>query len=118
MKEKQILNRIRNYAQWHIDTITEEIKDYIDDDRLGNRDIIGQLKEEREHWRDIIKINNEKYEVINDESLNQLGCLIPNRNYLAIRHSTLEHIFNEYRNIKILTHELCEKDFYVIKEKK
>lgn len=60
MKEKQILNRIRNYAQWHIDTITEEIKDYIDDDRLGNRDIIGQLKEEREHWRDIIRILEDK----------------------------------------------------------
>lgn len=60
MKEKQILNRTRNYAQWHIDTITEEIKDYIDDDRLGNRDIIGQLKEEREHWRDIIRILEDK----------------------------------------------------------
>lgn len=60
MKEKQVLNRIRNYAQWHIDIITEEIKDYIDDDRLGNRDIIGQLKEEREHWRDIIRILEDK----------------------------------------------------------
>lgn len=65
---------------------------------------------------DIIEINNEKYEVINDESLNQLGCLIPNRNYLAIRHSTLEHIFNEYRNIKILTHELYERNCYRLEE--
>ena len=37
-----------------------ECKDYIDDDRVGNRDIIGQLKEEREHWRDIIRILEDK----------------------------------------------------------
>lgn len=60
MKEKQILNRIRNYAQWHIDTITEEIKDYIDDDKVGNKGIIGELKEEREHWKDIIRILDNK----------------------------------------------------------
>lgn len=53
-------SRIRNYAQWHIDTITEEIKDYIDDDKVGNKHIIGELKEEREHWRDIIRILDNK----------------------------------------------------------
>lgn len=63
---------------------------------------------------DIIEINNEKYEVIIDKSLDKLGVLIPNKNYLAIRHSTLEHIFNEYRNIKILTHELYERNSYKV----
>lgn len=66
---------------------------------------------------DIIEINNEKYEVIVDKSLDKLGILLPNRNYLAIRHSTLEHIFNEYRDIKILTHEQYERYCYGLEEK-
>lgn len=49
MKDKQILNRVRNYAQWHIDRLTEDILDYIDDDKIGNKKIIDELKEEREH---------------------------------------------------------------------
>lgn len=65
---------------------------------------------------DIIEINNEKYEVIIDKSLDKLGILIPNKNYLAIRHSTLEHIINKYRNIKILTHEQYERNCYRLEE--
>ena len=61
---------------------------------------------------DIIEINNEKYEVIYDESLSKLGVLIPNRDYLAIRHSALEHIFKKYENIKILTKELYNANCY------
>lgn len=60
MDEKQILNDIKNYAQWHIDTLTEDIADYIDDDKEGNKHIIGELKEEREHWKDIIRITENK----------------------------------------------------------
>lgn len=56
MKDKQILNRVRNYAQWHIDRLTEDILDYIDDDKIGNKKIIDELKEEREHWKDILRI--------------------------------------------------------------
>lgn len=57
----KIIESIKEYAQNHIDSYTEDIADYIDDDRIGNRHIIGELKEYREHWRDIIRImNNEK----------------------------------------------------------
>lgn len=61
--EKDIINKIRSYAQWHIDTLTEDIKDNIDDDKIGNEDFIESLKEEREHWKDIIRIieNEELY---------------------------------------------------------
>lgn len=56
-----VLEDIKEYAQNHIDSYTESIADYIDDDRIGNKHIIGELKEHREHWRDIIRImNNEK----------------------------------------------------------
>ena len=39
---------------------TETIRDYIDDDKEGNKDIIGELKEEREHWKDIEKLLQNK----------------------------------------------------------
>lgn len=60
-KKDKIINSIKEYAQQEIDFATEDIEDYIDDDREGNKDIIGELKEWREHWKDIIRImNNEK----------------------------------------------------------
>ena len=60
-KEKEKNKELEEYANWHIEHLTEDIKDYIDDDRKGNASIIGEFKEEREHWKDIIRIiNNEK----------------------------------------------------------
>lgn len=60
-KEKEKNKELEEYANWHIDHLTEDIADYIDDDKKGNASIIGEFKEEREHWKDIIRImNNEK----------------------------------------------------------
>ena len=60
-KKDKMIDLMGEYAQQEIDFATEDIKDYIDDDREGNKDIIGELKEWREHWKDIIRImNNEK----------------------------------------------------------
>lgn len=60
-KEKEKNKELEEYANWHIEHLTEDIVDYIDDDRKGNASIIGEFKEEREHWKDIIRImNNEK----------------------------------------------------------
>ena len=60
-KEKEKNKELQEYANWHIEHLTEDIADYIDDDRKGNASIIGEFKEEREHWKDIIRIiNNEK----------------------------------------------------------
>lgn len=54
-------NRYNKYANWHKEHLTEDIEDYIDDDKVNNAGIIGELKEEREHWKDIFRIlNNEK----------------------------------------------------------
>lgn len=56
-----ILKEIEEYANWHINKISESILDYIDDGKEENKFFIGELKEEREHWKDIIRIlNNEK----------------------------------------------------------
>ena len=66
---------------------------------------------------DIIEINKEKYEVIFDKSIDKLGILIPNRNCLEIRHSSLEHIFMEYEDIKILTKEQYMKNCYTVERK-
>lgn len=57
--------QIREYANWHIEHITESILDYIDDDKVENVDFIGELKEQREHWRDIIRILNNEETYIN-----------------------------------------------------
>jgi len=58
---RHIVENIKEYANWHKEHLTEDIEDYIDDDKVNNADIIGELKEEREHWKDIFRIlNNEK----------------------------------------------------------
>lgn len=68
---------------------------------------------------DIIEINKEKYEVIYDESFDKLGILIPNREELAVKHSSVRYIFskagrNEFNNISILTHEQFEQNCYKV----
>lgn len=55
-EEIDIIERIKEYVHQEIVSRTEDIRDYIDDDKEGNKDIIGQLKEEREHWKDIERI--------------------------------------------------------------
>lgn len=64
-KKDKIIKWIKDYAQQEVDFRTEDIKDYINDDKEKNKNII----EEREHWKDIIRIiNNEKnlYGVLNN----------------------------------------------------
>ena len=58
-QEKQI-DLIKEYAHQEIVNYTETIRDYIDDDKEGNKDYIGELKEDREHWKDIEKILQNK----------------------------------------------------------
>lgn len=61
LNDIEILEELQEYANWHIEHLTENILDYIDDGKKENASIIGEFKEEREHWRDIIRIiNNEK----------------------------------------------------------
>lgn len=51
---------IKEYVHQEIVHYTETIKDYKDDDKEGNKHYIEELKEEREHWRDIEKILQNK----------------------------------------------------------
>lgn len=55
-KLNNVIDRIKNYAYQEVAHITEDIKDYIDDDKEGNKNIIGEFKETREQWKDIIRI--------------------------------------------------------------
>ena len=65
---------------------------------------------------DIVELDGEKYQVIFDESYNKLGILIPNKDYLAIRHISLEYIFQQNKKVTILTHEQYENNCYRIGE--
>ena len=58
-KDKQI-DLIKEYTHQEIVHYTETIKDYEDDDKKENKHYIEELKEEREHWRDIEKILQNK----------------------------------------------------------
>ena len=63
IKKLKLLDEILTYAQWHVDLLTETIKDYLDDDPQGNKHYIGELKETREYWKDVIRLskNEETY---------------------------------------------------------
>lgn len=61
IKEQQAeMELIKEYVHQEIVHYTETIEDYEDDDKKENKDYIGQLKEEREHWKDIEKILQNK----------------------------------------------------------
>ena len=61
IKEQQgEIELIKEYVHQEIVHYTETIKDYKDDDKEGNKHYIEELKEEKEHWRDIEKILQNK----------------------------------------------------------
>ena len=64
--EKTISN-VKEYATWHIDVLTDDIRDYIDDDRIGNKNVIGELKEDREHWKDVVKLCENKFNLYRND---------------------------------------------------
>ena len=59
-KQQEQLELIKEYAHQEIVNYTETIRDYIDDDKEKNKDYIGELKEDREHWKDIEEILQNK----------------------------------------------------------
>lgn len=59
-EQQQEIDLIKEYTHQEISHYTETIKDFIDDDKEGNKHYIEELKEEREHWRDIEKILQNK----------------------------------------------------------
>lgn len=62
---------------------------------------------------DVLEIDNEKYEVIYDESFEKLGILIPSRKELSIRHSALEYVFKKYK-VSIVTKEQFKSISYEV----
>ena len=63
---------------------------------------------------DLIKISEGIYEVIFDESYQKLGILVPNRTCLSVKHSSLEYIFNQYKDVEILTKEQFNQMKYIV----
>ena len=59
-EQQEEMELIKEYVHQEIVHYTETIKDYKDDDKEGNKHYIEELKEEREHWRDIEKILQNK----------------------------------------------------------
>ena len=59
-KLNKVIDRIKEYTHQEIVSRSEDIRDYLDDDKEKNKNFIGELKEEREHWKDIERIINLK----------------------------------------------------------
>lgn len=64
-EKDKIIKSIKNYVKQEIKCYTENINDYIDDDKKANQNIINDLREDREHWKDIIKIINNQETYMN-----------------------------------------------------
>ena len=63
---------------------------------------------------DLIKIPEGIFEVIYDKSYEKLGILVPNKTCLSIKHSALQYIFSEYKNVEILTKEQFNQMKYIV----
>ena len=112
-------NGIRYAGEFITDTIIQFNDGKVYERRVKDKDIVNHSKNliDLIEVGDIIEINKGKYEVIYDKSLEQLGVLIPNRDCLEIRHSSLEHIFTKYEDITILTKEQYQANCYTVERK-
>ena len=70
-KKDKIIKRTKNYVKQEIKCYTESINDYIEDDKKANQNIINDLREVREHWKDIIKIINNQETYMNWKEYNE-----------------------------------------------
>ena len=70
-EKDKIIKSIKNYVKQEIKCYTESINDYIDDDKKANQNIINDLREVREHWKDIIKIINNQETYMNWKEYNE-----------------------------------------------
>lgn len=116
-----------NVDKWYIDMCyyqlsKSEDEDYISYEYNKNDNLLCSLaKKTSENIidliepGDILEINNEKYEVIYDESYEKLGILIPDRKQIAITHSALKYIFEKYK-VSILTKEQFNSIKYEVGE--
>lgn len=64
--EKTISN-VKEYAIWYIDELTSDISDYIDHDRIGNKNIICKLKSDKEQWKDVVKLCNNEFNLYRND---------------------------------------------------
>ena len=55
-KEKEKNNNAKWYIHQEVVRIKENIEDYIDDDKEGNKHIIGEFKEDLKQWQDVEKL--------------------------------------------------------------
>ena len=59
-EQQEEIELIKEYVHQEIVHYTETIEDYEDDDKKGNKHYIEELKEKREHWRDVEKLLQNK----------------------------------------------------------
>ncbi len=59
-EQQEEIELIKEYVHQEIVHYTETIEDYEDDDKKENKHYIEELKEKREHWKDIEKILKNK----------------------------------------------------------
>ena len=65
MSDKEIIEKIEEYVQREIDIYNDDINKYIYDNSIENAFIKYNLEEDREHWKDILKIIQEKQQINN-----------------------------------------------------
>ena len=59
-EQQEEIELIKEYIHQEIVHYTETIEDYEDDDKKENKHYIEELKEKRQHWKDIEKILQNK----------------------------------------------------------
>lgn len=79
MNKEEIINLIQLYALQMKQWLEDDIDDYLDDDRIGNRDIIVELKDDLQKWNDILDLCNGE----GIDELNRIDIFLDNPEYLA-----------------------------------
>lgn len=103
---------------YEIDVVHQKSNGHFPAREIYEEDILDYSSDIKElvYEGDLIRIPDGIFEVIFDKSYEKLGILVPNKTCLSIKHSALEFIFSEYKDVGILTKENFDFMNYVIKE--
>lgn len=66
-ESEKIISNVKEYATWYVDDITDSIKNCVDDNGTRNKNNVNKLKQDREHWKDVIKLCNNKFNLYRND---------------------------------------------------
>lgn len=64
---EKIISNVKEYSIWHVADITDSIKNCVDDNGTRNKNNVNKLKQDREYWKDVVKLCNNEFNLYRND---------------------------------------------------